>query len=163
VTARDHGRRRVYAARREVIVDTLSRTFEAELLVVPSTAGLHVAAVACHASVEKMAEVARRAVDVAVQELAWFAHDVPSTPGLVLVYGSIAEDQIAEGFAGCVSASCRTGPLVSLRHEPRSHPTSGLAGRGITRRGPFIPAALSLVTSASIMASTRSRRDSRCG
>jgi GntR family transcriptional regulator / MocR family aminotransferase len=100
VTARDHGRRRVYAARREVIVDTLSRTFEAELLVVPSTAGLHVAAVACHASVEKMAEVARRAadVDVAVQELAWFAHDVPSTPGLVLVYGSIAEDQIAEGL-----------------------------------------------------------------
>jgi GntR family transcriptional regulator / MocR family aminotransferase len=92
--------RRVYAARREAIVDTLSRTFEAELRVVPSTAGLHVAAVACHASVERMAEVARRAadLDVAVQELAWFAHDVPSTPGLVLGYGSIAEDQIGEGL-----------------------------------------------------------------
>jgi GntR family transcriptional regulator / MocR family aminotransferase len=92
--------RRVYAARREAIVDTLSRTFEAELRVVPSTAGLHVAAVARHASVERMAEVARRAadLDVAVQELAWFAHDVPSTPGLVLGYGSIREDQIGEGL-----------------------------------------------------------------
>jgi GntR family transcriptional regulator / MocR family aminotransferase len=92
--------RRVYAVRREVIVDTLSRTFEAELRVVPSTAGLHVAAVARHASVERMAGVARRAadLDVAVQELAWFAHDVPPTPGLVLGYGSIPDDRIAEGL-----------------------------------------------------------------
>lgn len=92
--------RRVYAARRAAILETLSRTFEAELRVVPSTAGLHVAAVARHASVERMAEVARRAFerDVAVQELAWFANDVPSTAGLVLGYGAIAEDRIGEGL-----------------------------------------------------------------
>jgi len=92
--------RRVYAVRRDVIVDTLSRTFEGELRVVPSVAGLHIAAVAPQASVERMADVARRAadLDVAVQALGSFAHDVPSTPGLVLGYGAIAEDRIGEGL-----------------------------------------------------------------
>ena len=66
----------------------------------PSTAGRHIAVVAPHASVERIADAARRAadLDVAVQVLGSFAHDVPSTPGLVLGYGSIAEDKIGEGL-----------------------------------------------------------------
>ncbi|HZI43508.1 MAG TPA: PLP-dependent aminotransferase family protein, partial [Gemmatimonadaceae bacterium] len=85
--------RRVYAARRKAIIAALSRDFSEDLAVAPSEAGLHVSAFARRLSAEAIKDVAQRAadMDVAVQELAWFARDVPPRPGLVIGYGAIDE------------------------------------------------------------------------
>src|SRR5256885_2380666 len=71
--------RAVYRVRHDLITDTLAHDFTDHLKVIPSTAGLHIAALARTASSDEIAAVARRASDagIEVQELSKFAFKLP--------------------------------------------------------------------------------------
>ena len=90
----------VYRARHGLLTSILTRDFAEHLELVPSAAGLHVGAIARHASVERMRAVIRRAREdgVAVQELARFAVDGPPRAGLVLGYGAVPASAVEEGL-----------------------------------------------------------------
>jgi GntR family transcriptional regulator/MocR family aminotransferase len=92
--------REVYRTRHHMITDTLRRNFADRLKVVPSTVGLHIAALARKMSIEQVAAVTRRASDtgVVVQELSRFGVDSPGPPGLVLGYGAIPTARIEDGL-----------------------------------------------------------------
>ncbi|HTE47516.1 MAG TPA: PLP-dependent aminotransferase family protein [Gemmatimonadaceae bacterium] len=89
----------VYRVRHEMVTNAVSGELSEYLEIIPSAAGLHVAAVALHASANKIRTVVRRASEngVEVQELAQFAVDQPTRPGLALGYGAISTTQIGEG------------------------------------------------------------------
>ena len=89
-----------YRARHNLLVQLLSRDFANRLEVIPSAAGLHVAALARTASAERLSGIVRRASEagVAVQALASFAFEQPAQPGLVLGYGAIPVRCIEEGL-----------------------------------------------------------------
>ena len=91
---------RVYRERHETLVGILARHFADHLELIPSTTGLHVAALARTASVEQVETVVSRAAkaDVAVQRLSAFAVNRSPRAGLVLGYGAIATEQIPEGL-----------------------------------------------------------------
>jgi GntR family transcriptional regulator / MocR family aminotransferase len=91
---------RVYEVRHEMIADALSQDFADHLEVVPSDVGLHVTAVARVASADEIASVVRRAFDagVAAQELSRFGVSASARPGLVIGYGAIPTERIAEGL-----------------------------------------------------------------
>jgi GntR family transcriptional regulator/MocR family aminotransferase len=91
---------RIYGERHELVVNALTRDFANHLNLIPSTTGLHVAALARAASVAQIASVARRARDagVAVQILSSFALGATERAGLVLGYGGIATEEIPEGL-----------------------------------------------------------------
>lgn len=95
---------REYAARHERIVGVLRREFADRLEVVPSTAGLHLAARA-RGSVDIGAVVRRAAeVGVAVESLADYYGEGPGEPGFALGYGAVELDKIEPGLrllAGC--------------------------------------------------------------
>jgi GntR family transcriptional regulator/MocR family aminotransferase len=90
----------VYRVRHEMVTRTLASTFGDHLELVPSSAGLHVAAVTRTASAEELAIVARRASEagVEVQQLASFAMGPRNRPGLALGYGAIQTARIEEGL-----------------------------------------------------------------
>jgi GntR family transcriptional regulator/MocR family aminotransferase len=90
----------IYGERREMLTDILARDFADHLEMVPSTTGLHIAAAARTASVDRIAAIARRAAnaDVAVQTLSSFAVGGQPRAGLVLGFGGIGEKQIEEGL-----------------------------------------------------------------
>jgi GntR family transcriptional regulator / MocR family aminotransferase len=90
----------VYRARHELVTNLLAREFADHLEVVPSTVGLHVAALARTASADRMGAVVRLASEagVEVQELSTFGVRAPARPGLVLGYGAIPTARIAEGM-----------------------------------------------------------------
>ncbi len=90
----------IYQARHAMLTNGLARELAEHLEVVPSNAGLHVAAMSRTASVEETARVIARAADtgVEVQELARFAVRPPGRPGLLLGYGAIAAGDIDEGL-----------------------------------------------------------------
>jgi len=75
----------------------MARDFADHLKVVPSTTGLHIAAVARTASTDQIGGVVRRASDsgVVVQDLARFGVDSPGPPGLLLGYASTIEPRPA--------------------------------------------------------------------
>jgi len=84
-----------YAARRRLILSVLQRDFDGRLEVVPSTAGLHLAAWVRDGT-EVPGLVTRAAsAGVVVEDVAAYGAD---RPGLVLGYGAIAEPDIAEGL-----------------------------------------------------------------
>jgi GntR family transcriptional regulator/MocR family aminotransferase len=91
---------RVYAARHELVTALLARDFADQLEVLPSPAGLHVAAVARRASARRIRQVVARAAaaGVAVQELARFGVAGQGPAGVLLGYGAIATGQIEEGL-----------------------------------------------------------------
>ena len=91
---------KIYGLRREMIVDTLTRDFADHLDVIPSVAGLHVAAVASGMSVERVSSIVGRAFDagVALHALGRFALTLSPRPGFVLGYGAIATTRIKEGL-----------------------------------------------------------------
>ena len=100
---------RVYQERHEMITDALARDFADHLEVVPSAVGLHVTGVARGRSAGWIASVAQRAADagVAVQELARFGVGASGRAGVVLGYGAIPTERIAEGLRllrGCFDA-----------------------------------------------------------
>jgi GntR family transcriptional regulator/MocR family aminotransferase len=90
----------IYRARHEVVTQALLTEFAEHLELVPSRAGLHVAALARTHSVEQLGAVVRMASEaaVAVQQLARFAVQPPGRAGLVLGYGAIPTGRIAEGL-----------------------------------------------------------------
>ena len=92
--------REVYRARHRMIADALARDFVDHLEVIPSTTGLHIAAVARTASAGRIGAIVRRASDagVAVQELSKFGVDSPGPPGLLLGYGAIPTASIEDGL-----------------------------------------------------------------
>jgi GntR family transcriptional regulator / MocR family aminotransferase len=93
--------RTIYEARHRFIVDVLARTFADELHVVPSSVGLHVAALARNASVERIEAAVRRASAAGVEctPLSMYAVSDRRLAGLVLGYGAIASEGIEEGLA----------------------------------------------------------------
>lgn len=93
--------RTTYEARHRLIVEILARTFSDELCVVPSFVGLHVAALARHASVERIEAVLQRAstAGVACTPLSMYAVGERRPAGLLLGYGAIPSERIEEGLA----------------------------------------------------------------
>jgi GntR family transcriptional regulator/MocR family aminotransferase len=93
--------RTIYEARHRLIVDILNRTFGDELDVVPSWAGLHVAALARNASIEQIDAAVRRASAAGVEctALSMYAVNERRLSGLLLGYGAIATERIEEGLA----------------------------------------------------------------
>jgi len=93
--------RSVYQQRHQLIVDYLTRSFADVLEVVPSSVGLHLAAIAPGASVDRIVAILRRAsaVGVECQPLSMFAAGDSPRAGIVLGYGAIGSEQIEEGLA----------------------------------------------------------------
>jgi len=89
---------REYAARRALILAVLRRDFADRLEVVPSTAGLHLAAWP-RGEVDVAALVGRAAAaGVGVADLAEYHGFGPGRPGLAIGYGRIEQDRIEEGL-----------------------------------------------------------------
>jgi GntR family transcriptional regulator / MocR family aminotransferase len=67
---------------------------------VPSSTGLHVAALAKHASVDSIRELVREATKrgVAIQHLATFTLGKDARAGITIGYGRIPAERIAEGL-----------------------------------------------------------------
>jgi GntR family transcriptional regulator / MocR family aminotransferase len=96
---------REYAARHERVVSVLRRDFADTLEVVPSTAGLHLAAW-LRVPVDVDALVARAgAAGVAVESLGAYYGSGPGRPGLAIGFGAVELDRIEPGLrrlADCV-------------------------------------------------------------
>jgi GntR family transcriptional regulator/MocR family aminotransferase len=90
--------RRVYAGRRAVMLDLLEAWFAPWLVPVPSSAGLHVTALARDGlDGVALASQARR-IGVVVQPLRPYVVGPPARDGLVLGFGALDEDGIREGL-----------------------------------------------------------------
>jgi GntR family transcriptional regulator/MocR family aminotransferase len=91
---------REYAARRERIVEILRRDFSHWLQLVPSAAGLHVAArIVPGVALDANAVVARaRARGVGVSALSSFCGEPRAQSGVVIGYGAIQTARIGEGL-----------------------------------------------------------------
>jgi GntR family transcriptional regulator/MocR family aminotransferase len=91
---------REYAGRHERIVSTLRRDFRRWLDVIPSAAGLHVAARLVRGATIDVERVVARAQDagVRVYPLSRFSFEQPAAPGLVLGYGVMPMSKIDEGL-----------------------------------------------------------------
>lgn len=91
---------RVYRERHEMVKNALTRDFADHLEVIPSVAGLHMAAVARSASSEEIDRIVHRAAerDVAVQSLSRFAVGALKRSGIIVGYGAIATMHIQEGL-----------------------------------------------------------------
>jgi GntR family transcriptional regulator/MocR family aminotransferase len=92
--------RAVYAERHQLVTDGLRRRFAGHLEVIPSAIGLHVTATARVLSAGQIDEVVSRAAAAGVeaQALAPFGVSAPGPPGLVVGYGAIPTERIAEGL-----------------------------------------------------------------
>jgi GntR family transcriptional regulator / MocR family aminotransferase len=92
--------RGVYQERHQRVADALARRFARHLEVVPSAAGLHLAAIARTASSKELDAVLRRASAAGVElvPLSMYGVDAPAPAGLVLGYGAIPTDRIDEGL-----------------------------------------------------------------
>jgi GntR family transcriptional regulator/MocR family aminotransferase len=90
----------VYQERHEMVTGIIGRDFAEHLTLIPSAAGLHVAAAARSAPAERVRAIAGRAADsgVQIQELTQFTFHADPMAGLVLGYGAIATSQIAQGL-----------------------------------------------------------------
>jgi len=91
---------KVYRERHEMLANAITRDFNDHLELIPSSTGLHLAALARAASVEQLTAVFRRAMDVGVvfQRLSVFAVGDSALAGVVLGYGAIATGQIQDGL-----------------------------------------------------------------
>lgn len=109
---------RIYRERHEKVVGILRRDFEEYLELVPSAAGLHVTACARTLSAEGIRSIAVAASEagVEVQRLSTFRVGDAVRPGLVLGYGAISTEDIAEGLDRL--ASCFESPAVLERDDP---------------------------------------------
>ncbi len=92
--------RTVYEARHRRIVDILSSDLADVFEVIPSSVGLHLAALAIDGSVDRVEAVYRRSVAAGVefQPLARFAVGDEARAGIAIGYGSIPLDRIDEGL-----------------------------------------------------------------
>jgi GntR family transcriptional regulator/MocR family aminotransferase len=92
--------RSVYALRHHLVTTAIADAFAGHLELVPATVGIHIAALARHASVADIDRVAERALEqgVAIQRLASFTVARPAMSGLVIGYGAIATEHVTEGL-----------------------------------------------------------------
>jgi GntR family transcriptional regulator/MocR family aminotransferase len=91
---------RIYRDRHEALVNAASRVLSDHLELVPSTTGLHVAALARTASVKQIDTVFSRAAqaDLVFHRLSVFAVSGSPRAGIVLGYGAIPAERIPEGL-----------------------------------------------------------------
>lgn len=91
---------RLYLTRRDRILEILERDFADVLEPLPSIAGMHVAALSKAMSFAELDAVLARALEQGVQlhSLSRYPVDRGDRPGLVLGYGAIATEDIAEGL-----------------------------------------------------------------
>jgi len=91
---------RVYRVRHDIVTHALTHEFADQLEFVPSSTGLHVAALARTASVDDIRTVVQRASELGVEihELSRYSVHSPSRPGLVVGYGAISTAHIEEGL-----------------------------------------------------------------
>jgi len=91
---------REYAARHESICETIDRDFGDWLRLVPSAAGLHVAArTAPDVSIDLNQVVKRaEACGVSLRTVSYFSDRLPKTDGLVIGYGAIGTTKVEEGL-----------------------------------------------------------------
>jgi GntR family transcriptional regulator/MocR family aminotransferase len=89
-----------YRVRHQTLADGLARELGDHLEVVPSTTGLHLAALARGAAADRVAAIARRAADrgVVFHPLSRFAVGEHGRAGIVLGYGAIPTARIDEGL-----------------------------------------------------------------
>ena len=112
-----------YRVRHELLTATLARDFSAWLEVVPSAAGLHVAAFARDREAGEIATVVRRASEdgVEVRDLSAMTLNAPGRPGLLLGYGAIPTDRIEEGLwrlRRCFESSARGIEIPRYNDRP---------------------------------------------
>jgi GntR family transcriptional regulator / MocR family aminotransferase len=102
---------RVYEARHEIITHVLTNELAGHLELIPSSVGLHVAALARTLSVERLTAVVRRAAEngVEVHEMAKVSISTPPRAGLVIGYGAIPTPRIREGLRRIRTAFDHTG------------------------------------------------------
>lgn len=91
---------RVYRERRALVEAIIGRDFSDHLDLVPSSAGLHVAALAKVATADGISRIAKRASDlkVEIQTLSRFAVGANARSGIALGYGGIPTERIEEGL-----------------------------------------------------------------
>jgi GntR family transcriptional regulator/MocR family aminotransferase len=91
---------RVYRGRHDMVTTALGRQLSGQLQLIPSAAGLHLAAIARVASAARIDAVVQRASEagVEIQTLARFALGGPPRSGLVFGYGAIPTARIEEGL-----------------------------------------------------------------
>lgn len=99
----------IYRERHKIIGDALRRDFADHLELIPSTTGLHVAALARRMSPHRIAAVTLRAAErgVAVQILSSSALNANPPAGLMFGYGAIATARIEKGL--CLLRACFDG------------------------------------------------------
>jgi GntR family transcriptional regulator/MocR family aminotransferase len=91
--------RRIYAARRELLLQLLARDFRRWLQPLPAEAGLHLCAW-CAGCSDLDALIARaRELDVGIRSLRGFQHGGVVKPALMFGYGAIDRADIAQGLA----------------------------------------------------------------
>jgi len=92
--------RAIYEERHDLMARVLVRDFGELVDVLPSAAGLHIAARTPTASIEQVNEIAgqSRAMGVAFQGLAWWAYQQPAQAGVLLGYGAAQTSTIEEGL-----------------------------------------------------------------
>jgi GntR family transcriptional regulator/MocR family aminotransferase len=92
--------RNIYRVRHDMVTNRLSNDFADHLQTIPSTVGLHVAALAHTASSDEIGDIVRRASDAGVElrSLSQFTVQAPEKPGIVLGYGAIPAANIEEGL-----------------------------------------------------------------
>jgi len=112
--------RRIYERRHRRIIEVIAATMAAELEVIPSSVGLHLATRARNMSADQVAEGLRRAsaLGLEAQSLAQFAADQEPMAGIVLGYGAIGDDQIEPGLAVLRSALAMPRATGRRRPEP---------------------------------------------
>jgi GntR family transcriptional regulator/MocR family aminotransferase len=112
---------RTYGERRAMLIATITRNFSDHLDLVPSSTGLHVAALARGASDDDIIAVASRAFDlgVAVQRMSAFQGRGKPRAGIMLGYGAIDTARIAEGLRRLRKCFDERAPRRAKRHDRR--------------------------------------------
>ena len=90
----------VYHARHEILSKALATDFADYLELIPSSTGLHMAAIARTATADQVKVLVDRAADagVALQTLSYFGMRPAAPVGLILGYGAIATTDIQDGL-----------------------------------------------------------------
>ncbi len=117
--------RAIYGERHVLLAGAIVQDFADFLEIIPSNTGLHLAALARSASVDRISEIARSAADrgVAIQTLSTFAVSGSGRAGVVLGYGAIATRQIDEGLRRLLACFCAVGADLkrrAVREVPRA-------------------------------------------
>lgn len=113
--------RKLYEARHRLVIKVLHESFAQELMVIPSTVGLHVGALARTLSVEQLDEVVLRASQRGFECMPVAKYSAGGKPlsGLAIGYGSIGVERIEEGLG-----VLRDAWPASTARTTVQHPTS---------------------------------------